>query len=498
MKRPSLWLGAAAVILLTLAAHVRGLGGQFVQWDDNTHITQNVAIRTLSFDSLRLMFTTSIAHLYCPLTWLSFAVDYQMWGRDPFGYHLTNLLLHLANTVLVLVLVHRLIENIPAAILTAAIFGVHPLRVESVAWATERKDVLFCFFYLLGLLAYIRWVHARDRRYYWGCLVLFAASALSKSAAVTFPVVLLLLDAFEFHRREPVEKPPFFVVSFLVGIATLVAQSGGAGATIAPASMIPLWARIGLVCYCSLFYVGKLFWPFHLTAIYPAFEDMNWRLVHALGWLLAAAAVTGAIWTLRRRAPLLWPSWLFYLIALSPTIGLLPVGAHIVADRYAYLALLGIALPVSVGLVAALRRAWPAAGIVLIGLAMLGDRRTRVWFDTDTLFQSVLAENPQTYTALVNLTSWFTGLNRLDEAIAAGKRSVELRPAGLIGRTNLARAYIKAQRYREAIAVLRPTVEHGVEDHAVWEELHECFVALGDNENAQVAAGRMALYPMER
>src|SRR5580704_17204432 len=160
-----MWTGGLLVVLLTIAAHARGLQGQFLEWDDYGHITQNPVIRSLSPANLWMMFTQPAAKLYVPLTWLSFAIDYQLWGHNPFGYHLTNLLLHVANTVLVLLLAFELLRDRvtharPAAILTAAIFGVHPLRVESVAWATERKDLLFAFFYLLAILAYLRWVVA--------------------------------------------------------------------------------------------------------------------------------------------------------------------------------------------------------------------------------------------------------------------------------------------------------------------------------------------------
>src|SRR5260221_7753755 len=232
-----LWIGGLLVVLLTIAAHARGLRGQFLEWDDYGHITQNPAIRSLSPANLWSMFTEPAAKLYVPLTWLSFAVDYQMWGRDPFGYHLTNLLLHVANTALVLLLVFQLLRGRfeqaqAAAVLTAAIFGVHPLRVESVASVTERKDLLFAFFYLLAILAYLRWVVRGDRRDYWTCLLLFVGSALAKSTSVTLPLVLLLLDAFWKRRVALWEKVPFFAVSLIIGGATFVAQASGKGETV--------------------------------------------------------------------------------------------------------------------------------------------------------------------------------------------------------------------------------------------------------------------------
>ena len=498
-----LWIGGLFVVLLTLAAHVRGLQGQFVEWDDYAHITQNPAIRSLAPAQLWAMFTQPAAKLYCPLTWLSFALDYQIWGRNPFGYHLTNLLLHVADTALVLVLVFQLLRDRsrharPVAVLTAAIFGVHPLRVESVAWATERKDVLFAFFYLLALLAYLRWVVGGRRTAYWACLLLFTGSALSKSAAVTFPLVLVLLDIFWKRRVALWEKIPFLAVCFIVGAATFVAQASGAGETVLGTEAIPLWARLGLIGYCTLFYVGKFFWPLHLSAVYPTFEDFGWTLPIAFGYVMAFCVVFAAAFALRKRAPIIWPSWLFYLATLSPTIGLIPVGAHVVADRYAYMAVMGLALPTSMGLVVladrwrGLRPVVTALAVaLLVALAILSAQQSMVWTNTETLFQKALAEDPHCYTALVNLTMYYTSANRLDEAIASGNRAVEIAPNGLIGRKNLAFALIHAQRYREAIQMLRPAVDHGIDDPAVWRGLKECFTALGDEKNAKAADVRL-------
>jgi len=519
-QRRQLWLGALVVLVLTFAAHVGGLWGQFLQWDDSSHLTQDPAIRELTLANLRLIFTTFIAKLYIPLTLVSFSVDYQIWGRNPFGYHITNLLFHLANTMLVLLLVRQILTQLwqppspeaatrleptnfssltqstsralPVAILTAAIFGVHPLRVESVAWVTERKDMLFAFFFLSGLLAYARWATMGRLAGYWCSLGLFLAAALSKSTAVTFPVVLLLLDEFVYHRRRRPEKIPFFIGSILIGTITVVAQASGSGDTVVPTIDIPIWARAGLMGYCSLFYVRKFFWPFHLTAIYPTFDEMNWQLPQSAAWLLALLAICGAIFALRRRAPLLLPCWLFYLITLSPTIGLVPAGIHVVADRFSYLPLIGLALPVSVGLVSCGRRVWALVIVGVIGLTLLADARTAVWRNTETLFGSVLQEYPKSYPALLNMTVWYTSVGRTDEAIAIGQRAVAAAPEGLIGRRNLARAFIKAHRYREAVVVLRPAIEHGVNDFRIWEDMHECFVALGDYKNARAVQERMA------
>ncbi len=378
--------------------------------------------------------------------------------------------------------------------LTAAIFGMHPLRVESVAWATERKDVLFAFFYLLALLAYVSWVLQGKRTAYWGCLAFFVAAVLSKSTAVTLPLVLVLLDLFWRRRWAVWEKVPFFVGALIISAATIVAQSSGTGATVVGTEQIPWWARAGLVGYCSLFYVRKFFWPLHLSALYPTYEDFGWRPPHAAGYVLAFVVVFAVAFAIRRRLAVVLPSWLFYLATLSPTIGLIPVGVHVVADRFSYIPLLGLAFPLSLGIVALANRWRDARFLIAIavvawlaGLAYLSSRRAAVWTNTETLFQNALEEDPHCYPALVNLTIHYTQAKRIDDAIACGRRAIEVAPNGLVGRKNLAYALVNAKRYTEAVEALRPAVDHGIDDPAVWHALYECFTALGDEKNAQAA-----------
>ena len=495
------WLGVGSLLVgfVTLVTHWRSWLGKFVDWDDPTIVTQHVAIRSLNWEHLRVIFTETVGKLYVPLTSLSFALDYQIWGRHPFGYHLTNLILHVANTLLVLAIIHHILAGrhpraVGVALVTAALFGIHPLHVESVAWVTERKDVLFALFYLLALRAYLAWTTDHTRAAYWACFGCFIAATLAKSTAVTLPVVLWLIDYFWARRTAWREKIPFFAVSILIAAITCVAQAGGLGQTLPGTAVIPIWARVGLVGYCGLFYVQKFFWPFHLTAIYPPFDELGWEPQTGLIFALALVGVTGLLFWLRHRWPLVWPGWLFYLVTLAPTIGLLPAGIHIVADRFAYLPLLGLAIPVAAGLVwLGARQWWVWLGVAgwLIGLTSLSWQRTADWHDTETLFKAALRENPRCLPAHINLTVWYTSHEQLEMAIAHGQQAVEIAPAGLPGRKNLAVALMHAARYREAIAVLQPAVEHGVADPHVWRQLVKCFESVGELQNAQAARAQL-------
>ncbi|HUI07705.1 MAG TPA: tetratricopeptide repeat protein [Verrucomicrobiae bacterium] len=520
------YLGALLIALLAVAAHLPGLQGDFVRWDDDTHVTQNVVIRAINPHNLLVMFTQPIAKLYCPITWLSYAVDYQIWGRNPLGYHLTNLLLHVANTLLVLAIVYRLFASAPspqssgtspeqqkvrvsawaAGLLAAAVFGVHPLRVESVAWITERKDVLFAFFFLLATETYRRWVKGGRRSAYWACLILFILSGLSKSAAVTFPLVALLLDRYWAKRIVWRDKIPFFMVSFIVGATTVMAQVSGPRDAVAGTDLVPVWVRLGLVGYCALFYVRKFLWPFHLCAVYPAWHEMNWTPLRSMGFLIAFGVVTLTIWAVRRRIPILWPCWLFYLCTLSPTIGLLPVGMQVVADRFSYLPLIGLAIPTACGMTSLLSAAQSkpriissclSVGIALLlsFLTLLSVHRTLIWANTETLFQSVLQEHPRCWIAYVKLGSWYRRTQHYDKAVAYGRRAIEIWPAGLLGIKNLAWSLQQAGQPHEAIRVLRPAVERGEDDSEVWLTLSECFVAEGQWQNASAALREAARHP---
>lgn len=495
------------VLGLTLYAHAGGLQNDFVLWDDNTHVTQNPVIRSLAPENLAVMFTTFIAKLYIPLTWVSLAIDYQLWGEAASGYHLTNLLLHLANTLLVLALVERVLvaranglerRALPVALVAALLFGVHPLRVESVAWVTERKDVLFGFFYLLALWAYLRFIRESHAKWYGVALGMFLLAALSKSAAVTFPAVIFLLEGWLTQRWRWRPVIPFVVVSLLIGLATLAAQGSGEGETIAGLQQIPFGARFGLVGYCALFYVGKLLSPLKLSALYPTFDEMAWSGWHTSGWLLSFVAVTVLLWILRRRWALLWPAWLFYLVTLSPTIGILPVGIHVVADRYCYLPFLGLALlggGIVTGLWGFLRqRSRLAAGVaatigflLVTGLSHASRVRTRVWQDTETLFADVLQHDPDNWLAHLKLAATYRRMGYLEGALNHARRAVALEPQAPLSRTCLAYVLIDLQAPRGALAQLRPLADAGTANPDVWQALGEAFMAMQDWSNARAA-----------
>jgi tetratricopeptide (TPR) repeat protein len=246
-----------------------------------------------------------------------------------------------------------------------------------------------------------------------------------------------------------------------------------------------------------LFYVRKFFWPVGLCAIYPVFDELGWSPATAALWLLAFLAISALVVVLGRRWPVLVSGWLFYLITLSPTIGLVPVGIHVVAERFSYLPLLGLAVPVSLALAAAWTWAQDrisrriAFTVILAGLVgvlvLRSAERTAVWGDTEKLFLATLEENPRCLPAHINLTVWYTAHHQYATAIAHGRQAVALAPQGLPGRKNLAMALINSGQHLEAVRVLRPATEFHPNNPDIWRALTECFEALGDTANATAA-----------
>ena len=390
-------------------------------WDDDSYVTNNTPLRTV--DGLRGIWGkpgTTIQ--YYPLVFTSFWVEYQVWKLQPLGYHLVNVLLHALNAVLLWRVLRRL--EIPGAWWAAAIFALHPVGVESVAWITERKNVLSGLFYLLAVLAYLRFrpltagepARAPDWRLYWLALGLFVCALFSKTVTCSLPAVLLLLVWWKngrVERRDVLALAPLFVLGAASGFMTTWMEKHSVGASGAE------WA-LSFVQRCLVagralwFYTGKLFWPRHLTFIYP-----RWEIDASVAWQylfpVAALVVLIALWLLRSRigrGPLV--AVLFFAGTLVPALGffdVFPFRYSYVADHFQYLACIGlISLAVSMG-TAICRRAgtWGrtlgmvAAAIVMLILGVSTWRQARIYQDLTTLWRDTLMKNPQCWMAHANL-----------------------------------------------------------------------------------------------
>jgi hypothetical protein len=435
LSRKRLAACAVALVCLTAFAHIDGLANGFLDWDDGDNVTGNPHIQSLDFSMLHWAFTSVDRHNWQPLSWLSFAIDYALYGEDPRGYHLGNLVLHFFNalwvfalgcTLLPIVRAYRSGIEAPSAtpvlfasFLGAALFGVHPQHVESVAWISERKDVLFFFFYVPSLIAYLRFAVAADpvqrRRWYVASLACFFASILSQPLAVSLPVVLLLLDVYPLRRvtrvplsRLALEKLPFIAGSLLSAAMTLRAQWEG----MTPVETNTPLLRLLNASDAIAAYIRHWALPFDLSPQYayrfslPGAEASVAEYGFVLAFALATTVVVSVLWMRGVRAPL--ASWAFYGITLLPVLGIVSVGSAGYADRYAYLPTLPLHL--GFGVFAAwvicaedsskLRRisALVLAIGILATMTNLTKEQTRFWKNDVTLWNHAVALTPQDFT----------------------------------------------------------------------------------------------------
>ncbi len=426
----------AAVASITFLAFLPALGNGWVNWDDAKNFVENPGYRGLGPRQLAWMFTAYHMGHYIPVTWITFGFDYLLWGMNPAGYHLTNVLFHAAAALAVYALSRRLLRAaLPDAAprdvrigagLGALLFAVHPLRAESVAWVTERRDVVSGLLYALTVLAYLDAVESTDRakpRWYWASVALFALALLSKSIVVSLPLVLLALDVYPLRRlggargwRRPrvwLEKVPYLVLgaaAAVIGFRALftLANSRSLG------EMGPLYRAV-LSIYGLAFYLWKSVMPFGLSPLYQLDFTVTWLHFGALAAVLALAVL------LRRRAPAFTVAAVAYVVTLLPVLGIFQNGPQAAADRYTYLACLGWAVILG-GLAA---RPWRGRAVTRVVLALcvlvmvpLTGQQVGIWRDSVTLWSRAVAMAPQSRAAHFNLAGAHEEAGRYAAAVA--------------------------------------------------------------------------------
>jgi len=477
---PAYWpaLGALALVAFALASFLPAmLWGGFV-WDDLEFIPGEPALRDLA-GLKRIWFAPMEVHepFYRPLTYTSFWLEHKLWGFAPNGYHVVNVLLHAANAVLLWRILVALAA--PGAWFVAAVFAVHPLHAESVAWAIERKDVLSGLLYLACVAAWLRFLAAREAggasaartsRWRYGlALALLAAGMLAKNMVVTLPAALLILQWWRSGRitlADVARVAPFFLVALAIVALDLLLVTAKT-----PASFdYSIVERLLIASRAVWFYVGKLAWPADLAVIY---ERWDVQVGNPLAWLplVAGLAAVAALWLLRGRlgrGPL--AGAFFFVVTLSPTLGFVDHTYMLfafVADRYQYLAGIG-AMAVAIGAAAHLagrlpdtwRRVAAVGGIaVLVLLGALTWRQAAIYRDEVTFFQHIVERNPEAVGAHLNLAKALFAENRFDEAVAAGRTAVAQRPDSHDALINLAVALGQLERFDEAERHLRRAVE---------------------------------------
>ena len=427
-------LFCGTVLLFSRATH-----GAFINYDDPSYVTDNPHVQGgLSWGGIVWAFTAP-ADYWHPLTWLSHMLDWQLYGPAAAGHHLTSVLWHALNAVLAFLVFRRLAGGFWLSAFAAALFAWHPLRVESVAWITERKDVMSGCFFLLTLLAYARHVDCRTAgRPWWRAYLLtmacFAAGLMSKPMLVTLPLVLLILDFWPFARcsspaglRLPlVEKIPFFALSGVTAVLTVLMQRQGGDFVLD----VPVGARAGNAVVSLARYLGKFFWPFDLSVCYP--HPGHWPASVVLSASVLALGLCWLAWRQRRSRPWILAGWLWLLVVLLPVIGLVQVGFQAMADRYTYLPLLGVELALLWSLPGpGFLRAWSRASLAVLVLAVCAARtwnQEGVWRDSVSLFEHAVAVGARNDVAEDFLASALFAAGRMDEAAVHAERARTLNP----------------------------------------------------------------------
>ena len=451
-------LGLAALVL---AAFAPSLSNGFINWDDDVYVTANPTIKSVSWENLRTIFGSSYTGVYIPLAIVSYSIEYRLFKLNPAGYHADNLALHVLNCLLVFWLFLLLTGSRPVSFLTALLFALHPLRVESVAWVTERKDVLYGFFFLVSLVMYLLYAKGRSRKFYWLSLAAFLLAAFSKPIAVTLPFVLVLVDYFRARKIDGAsifEKVPFFAVSAAFMAAEFMIGGSLKAPGVAEASGI--LHRLALACFTAVFYFWKTLVPTKLAMLYPYTDRAAgllppWFRFSPL-FLLAAGALVAV--SLKYTRKVLF-GVLFSLAALAPVLQLVPVpGDAIVADRHTYMMGVGAAYLAAAGLVWAgtARRRRPlavaAAAVIVSLLLVLTFQRCKVWKDSIAAWSDVLRNYKVVAPiAYLNRANAYTEKKEFAQAIADLKTATRLNPAYLEAYNDLGIAYSQTGDQDQAI-----------------------------------------------
>jgi tetratricopeptide (TPR) repeat protein len=477
------WVVPLAIAAITVVVFLPVLRAGFVAYDDPENFLQNPHYRGLGWSQLRWMWTTTHLGHYVPLSWMTLGLDYVLWGMNPAGYHAVNLLLHAGNAVMLFFLARRVfrlagierpgdgVAAVAPAAFAALVFAVHPLRVESVAWITERRDMVALAFSLASVLWYLRSIGGADggvksRRWYWLAVAAFVCALLSKATAVTLPAMLLVLNVYPLRRlggaagwwsasaRQALrELAPFGAASLLAGLGSIVALQPGAQLGAAD--------KVAVSAYSLGFYLWKTVVPAGLAPLYERRLPTPKLSPAFLASYVVVIVFVASAWLARRRFAGLTAAFVAFGVAIFPLLGFVQNGPQIAADRYTYHAAPALALLLGAALAVFDRRALVVgAGAILGCLGFLTNRQTRAWENSETLWLRVLRFDSASYVANNNLGVVLAEQGRSDEAIARYRRSIATRPSFKFSHNNL--GFELAQRgeldaaiaeYRAALAI---------------------------------------------
>ena len=476
----------------------------FVNYDDDRYVTENPHIRQgLTGGTIAWALTSTEQANWHPLTWMSHALDVSLFRLNPAGHHFTSVLIHILNAILLFLLLMWATSRLGPSLFVAALFALHPINVESVAWIAERKNVLCTLFFFLTLSAYGWYAKKPGWKRYLAVAALFVAALASKPMVITLPFVLLLLDYWPLARvqgsddknktrwsRLLVEKVPLFLMSAASAVITMRAQQ--AGGAVRSITQFSFSVRIANAIYAYAMYLWNMLWPTRLAPLYPHPGDSlpAWRI---LAGLIVLAAITAFVWKFRKHR-YLPVEWFFFLGTLVPVIGLVQVGEAAMADRYAYIPLIGIFVMIAFGVAdLAQQKDWgllpviPAA-VVLIALSFATHRQIAYWQTSDALWSHTLAVTSSNFIAEDNLGGALILEGKEEEARAHFEAAARINPKDPMSHSNLGTYDLTHNQMREAVAQYEAAVEMTSDPGLLaqtYANLGAAYRALNEDESAQ-------------
>ncbi len=497
-------IGFALVVLTAIVYGPLHLAG-FLPYDDPVYVTGNVHVRMgLTWEGVRWAFVSTEAGFWHPLTWLSLMLDYEMYGLRAGGYHVTNVLFHILNTLILYWVLFRMTGASWRSGFVAGLFALHPLHVESVAWVAERKDVLSGFFWMLVMLGYVRYVERPGVWRYMWVVVLFMLGLMSKPMLVTLPFVLLLLDVWPLGRyrwggggagtsavRLIGEKIPLFALAAGAGVVTI--QTVAAAGALPDMTDMPLDVRIAHALVSYVLYIWKMIWPLDLAVFYP--HPGHWPLWATASAVLFLGSVTALCILSLCNRPYIAIGWLWFVGTMVPVIGLVQVGSHGMADRYTYIPLIGLFVLGVWGAEDLFRRFgddWriPAvlSAVLLTILTGLSWRQAQYWRDSSALYGHALRVTENNYLAYNNLGAVLMDAGKYDEAMRHFQKVLEIRPRYPIAHNNAGNLYALRKDYKRAVEHFQKAVQYAPNYYEARRNWGDVLIQKGDPD------GALALY----
>ena len=487
------------IVIAVFLSLYPSLRNEFLGWDDDFYVTRCSVIKSLNAENIFHIFTTfHESGNYHPLTLISLSLDYHIFGLSPRAFHTTNLILHLINTILVFYLILLLSNNLFVSSIVSLFFGIHPLHIESVAWISERKDLLYSLFYLAGLILYIQYLRSKKLSLYFLIMILFLLSLLSKAMAVTFPIILLIFDYYfnvKIDRSSIAEKIPFFLMAIIFGVINIFAQR--LAAAINRGMELSILHNFLIACHGIIFYLQKLILPINLSAFYPYPANKSDILSYEfLVSPLILIAVIILLIRLKIHSRKILFGFLFFIVTILPVLKFIPVGGASAADRYTYIPYIGLLYLAAEGFNYLFSKKYYSSKILksllivfLVSIAIcfgvLSHFRCYIWQDDITLWEDVIIKHPYTYVPYNNIGVHYIQEGEYQKAKSYLDKSLKLYPLNPDALYNSGLVHYNIKDFQKSVEQYSKAIDLKPDFCNAYNNRGNSYLKLGENEKAK-------------